>query len=76
MNEEIKKHPLNVDGRYYVDCETCLDHDLCIEAAPNNFKKDDNNVAYVFKQPDSPSEEAQCQQAMDDCPVAAIRDDG
>jgi ferredoxin len=76
MTDEIKKHPLNVAGRYYVDCETCLDHALYIEAAPNNFKQDEEYIAYVFKQPDNPEEEAQCRQAMEGCPVGAILDDG
>jgi ferredoxin len=32
--------------------------------------------AYVYKQPDTPEEEAQCKEAMNTCPRAAIRDDG
>jgi ferredoxin len=76
MSEEIKKHPLNIAGRYYVDCDTCIDHALCVEAAPNNFKQDEEYIAYVFKQPDSPEEEAQCRQAMNVCPVRAIGNDG
>jgi ferredoxin len=76
MTEKIKKHPLNVAGRYYVDCEACLDHDVCVEDAPNNFKKDDEYIAYVFKQPSNPKEEMQCRQALEECPMAAIRDDG
>ena len=76
MNTEIEKHPLNVAGRYYVDCATCLDHDLCVEIAPNNFRKDDNYTAYVFKQPSNPEEETQCRKAVDYCPVGAIHGDG
>ena len=78
MKEEIRKHPLNVPGRYYVDCDTCLDHELCAETAPNNIRIDDEMLvaAYVFKQPGNPEEEAQCRQALEDCPVYAIRDDG
>jgi ferredoxin len=76
VKEEIRKHPLNVPGRYYVDCDTCLDHELCVEAAPNNFRQDEDHVAYVFKQPGTSEEEAQCRRALEECPVAAIHDDG
>ena len=77
MSNGIKKHPLNVAGKYYVDCETCIDHELCVETAPNNFKMDSETwFAYVFKQPSTPDEEAQCRKAKKWCPVEAIRDDG
>ena len=76
MSEQFNKHPLNVPGKYYVDCDTCLDHECCIEAAPNNFMQDEEHSAYVFKQPENQEEEAQCRQAVEECPVAAIRDDG
>jgi ferredoxin len=76
MSAEIEKNPLNVAGRYYVDCATCIAHDLCVEVAPNNFRKDENYSAYVFKQPVNPEEEAQCRLAVADCPVAAIHDNG
>jgi ferredoxin len=76
MTEEIKKHPLNAPGKYYVDCYTCLVHQCCVEAAPNNIKLDQYTVAYVFKQPVTPEEEAQCRQALEECPTAAIYDDG
>jgi ferredoxin len=33
-------------------------------------------TAYVFKQPDTSDEEAQCREALETCPTAAIRDDG
>ena len=32
--------------------------------------------SYVYKQPESPEEEALCQEAMDGCPVEAIGSDG
>lgn len=70
------RHPLNAPGKYYVDCNTCLDHECCIATAPNNFRMDENYTAYVFKQPGNLEEDAQCQQALEECPVAAIRDDG
>jgi ferredoxin len=69
-------HPPNVPGKYYVDWDVCLDHECCVEAAPNNFLIGDSLSAYVFKQPMSEQEEAQCRTALDDCPVGAIKDDG
>ena len=76
MEQEIIRHPSNAPGKYYVDCNTCLDHECCIETAPNNFRLHEHLSAYVFKQPTSPEEEAQCRQALEECPVAAIHDDG
>lgn len=78
MSEASIKHPRNAPGKYYVDCDTCLDHELCVEAAPNNFKMDREMwaVAYVFKQPSNSEEEAQCRKAMEECPVEAIHDNG
>lgn len=73
---EIKKHPLSVKGKYYVDCETCLYH-LCFDVAPSNFKFDDEECcAYVYKQPETPEEEAQCHEAFLSCPVEAVHNDG
>jgi ferredoxin len=74
--KEISRHPLNAPGRYAVDCDTCIDHQCCVEAAPYNFKMDEHFTAYVFKQPETPAEEAQCRQALEECPVAAIHDEG
>lgn len=75
MSEKIRKSPLNAKGKYYVDYDSCLDH-CCFDIAPNNFKTDENYVAYVFKQPENLEEEAQCKEAMMCCPVEAIYDDG
>ncbi len=36
----------------------------------------ENGGAYVFNQPETPEEEKHCKEAMDCCPMAAIRDDG
>lgn len=74
MNEDISRNPLNAPGRYYVDCN-CIYHECCVEAAPNNFKIEELS-AYVFKQPDTAEEEAQCRQALEECPMEAIHDDG
>ena len=76
MFERVDKHPSNVPGRYYVDCYTCLDHRLCVEVAPHNFRQDEEHRAYVYKQPENREEEAQCREALRQCPVAAIGGDG
>jgi len=76
MSETVKKHPLNATGKFYVDYGICLDHECCVDEAPNNFKMDGETWgAYIFKQPET-SEEAQCRRAMECCPVEAILDDG
>ncbi len=66
----------NVAGKYYVDVQ-CIDCDVCRVTAPNNFQRHEEKAfSYVFRQPSNPEEEAQCQEAMDSCPVEAIGDDG
>lgn len=77
MSYELKIHPLSAKGKYYVEQNTCLDHGLCVEEAPDNFRMDDGEFcAYIYKQPSSEKEKAQCQAAMNICPVEAVRDDG
>jgi len=66
----------NVAGKYYVDAQ-CIDCDVCRVTAPGNFQRSDQKgYSYVFRQPADPEEEAQCQEAMDCCPVEAIGSDG
>ena len=73
---EIKKHALTPKGKYYVNQNICI-YSCCYDIAPANFKWDGEFPAtYVFKQPETPEEEAQCQEAKDWCPVEAIFDDG
>jgi len=65
----------NVPGKYYVDTQ-CIDCDVCRVTAPGNFQRhDEKPYSYVFRQPSGPEEEAQCQEAMDSCPVEAIGSD-
>ena len=72
---ELKREE-NVGGDFFVDT-TCIDCDLCRETAPANFKRnDDGGHSYVYKQPESPDEEALCKEAMEGCPVEAIGADG
>ena len=74
MADISKRLPDNVPGRYYVD-EECILCGVCVETAPENFELGDEH-AYVKKQPESETEEEQCREAMENCPVEAIGDDG
>ena len=66
----------NVPGKYYVD-QQCIDCDLCREIAPLNFKRDDDGgYSIVYKQPTTPKEIEECEEALEGCPVEAIRNDG
>jgi ferredoxin len=76
MADKTQKQAENVPGSWYVDVN-CIDCDVCRETAPNNFTQQaDKGYSYVFKQPESPEESAQCQEAMESCPVEAIGNDG
>ncbi len=76
MAEIANRYPENALGRYYVDNQ-CLDCDLCRQTAPNNFARDvESGHSYVFRQPKTPEEETECQEAMLNCPAEAIGDDG
>ena len=76
MADPNDKVPGQPEGRYYVDTQ-CIDCDLCRETAPANFvRNDEEGYSFVYKQPESPEEEEQCQDALDNCPVEAIGKDG
>jgi len=76
MADAANKYAENVAGKFYVD-DQCIDCDLCRETAPANFKRnDDGGHSYVYKQPETPEEEALCKEAMEGCPVEAIGNDG
>ena len=76
MADASNRYEQNIQGAFYVD-DQCIDCDLCRETAPANFKRDDDGGhSFVFKQPESPEEEALCKEAMEGCPVEAIGNDG
>ena len=61
---------------FYVDHE-CILCSVCSDAAPNNFRmSDDEDHDICYKQPDGDEELAQCYEALENCPVEAIGDDG
>jgi ferredoxin len=74
MADLENKYPENVTGHYYVDNQ-CIDCDLCRETAPKNFTREDaGGYSFVYKQPETPEEEALCKEAKEGCPVEAIGD--
>jgi ferredoxin len=76
MADRDNKHKENIDGQFYVD-DQCIDCDLCRETAPANFTRhNDGGYSYVYKQPTTTEEVAQCEDAMQGCPVEAIGTDG
>ena len=75
MADPDDKLPDQAPGKYYVD-SSCIDCDVCRTTAPNNFEaNEDEGYSYVVKQPDNDEEEAQCEEALESCPVEAIGDD-
>ena len=62
----------NVPGAFYVTSE-CIDCDLCREAAPSIYRRnDDVGFSVVVRQPRSAEEIAAAVQGMEGCPVEAI----
>lgn len=76
MAEKENKYEDNVKGKFYVD-KQCILCSLCHELAPANFKESDaGDHDHVFKQPENDEEEKLCLEAMQQCPVEAIGNDG
>jgi ferredoxin len=76
MANPTNKYPDNVTGKFYVDTQ-CILCSLCHELAPANFKEaDSGDHDHVYKQPQNEEEEKLCLEAMQQCPVEAIGNDG
>ena len=76
MADLERAYPDNATGRYYVD-PACIDCDLCRKTALACFDRNESGgYSYVRVQPTTPEEEALCAQALAECPVNAIGDDG
>ena len=76
MADKANKWGQNAAGKFYVD-QQCIDWDLCRETAPAFFTRlDEGGFSYVFKQPTTDEEIAQCMEALEGCPVEAIGNDG
>lgn len=76
MADPNDKYQDNVPGKYYVDSQ-CILCSLCHELAAANFKEsEEGDHDVVYKQPENEEEEALCADAMEQCPVEAIGNDG
>jgi ferredoxin len=65
----------NAPGPWYVD-EQCICCGLCEDAAPEVFRlSDDGSHNLVHRQPATPQELADAENARDRCPVEAIGKD-
>ncbi len=70
---DVRKLPRNVIGKYYTtdDCDGCA---YCAAVAPDNFEFEKaTNTYFIGRQPVSQEEEGSVREAMEDCPVDAIR---
>ena len=56
----------------YKVSEECIGCRACVEVAADNFEINDNNIAYLKKQPENEKEESQSIEALEVCPVNAI----
>lgn len=64
----------NVDGPFYVD-SSCIGCQLCVAVAPDYFTMGDS-YAFVENQPEDAAGEADCESALEQCPVNCIGNDG
>lgn len=67
------KLPKNVPGKYYTteSCDGCA---YCASLAPQHFDFEKaSNTYFVSRQPETPEEEETILEALEDCPVDAIR---
>ena len=73
VESNARKLPHNVDGKYFVteECDGCA---YCASVAPDNFEFDKpTNTYFISKQPSTQEEAEFVQEAMEDCPVDAVR---
>ena len=72
----VKKIPLNVDGRFFVDTK-CINCSLCSEISPDIFSTNhDEGYEYVKKQPENEKELKQVAEVILLCPANAVHDNG
>ncbi len=76
MADKAQKQAGSVPGKFFVDTE-CIDCDVCRQTAPKYFTRNESGgYSYVYKQPDSDEGVAECEEALESCPVEAIGRDG
>lgn len=69
----LQRLPDNVPGKYFTtdECDGCA---YCASVAPDNFDyQKESNTYFVACQPRTPEEEEFVREALEDCPVDAIR---
>jgi ferredoxin len=72
MAHENNRLEENAPGPWFVD-SSCIDCDLCRETAPAVFRREDAiGYSVVFKQPESPEEIQQAEEARLGCPAESI----
>tara|TARA_R100000687_G_C6363479_1_gene124561 strand:- start:94 stop:324 length:231 start_codon:yes stop_codon:yes gene_type:complete len=76
MADSNNKWEDNTAGSFYVD-KDCIICTLCADLAPHSFKESkDETHDHVYKQPETDQELQAAKDAMEQCPVDAIGDDG
>ncbi|MFT5680902.1 MAG: ferredoxin [Myxococcota bacterium] len=66
--------PDNTPGRFAVDTE-CILCSLCSDIAPAHFRMSDEETHDIcYRQPETPEEVADCQEALLNCPTESIVD--
>jgi ferredoxin len=66
----------NQPGPFYVD-SSCIDCDICRSHAPAFFSRDDETgLSFVHRQPVTPTEIAEADEALSSCPSESIGRDG
>ena len=77
MPDRFNRYHKNIPGAFYVD-NTCIRCDVCVQVAEKHFKLDSDNEehAFVYAQPKTEEEKMACQEAIENCPIEAIGDDG
>lgn len=68
MADKTDKVKRNVPGKWYVD-HNCIGCGVCVEVASDNIEMDES-------QPEDDAQEADFEEAAEQCPVEAIGDDG
>ena len=76
MANKNDRLPENVAGAYYVD-SSCIDCDMCRGNAPQFFRRDDEiGSSIAYRQPNTPEEFKQAEDARQGCPTESIGNDG
>ena len=75
MADKNAKATKNVAGKYYVDTN-CISCGQCIDIASDFFEEDGDGGFCVKAQPSTDEGVAVCENALSNCPVDAIGNDG